>query len=276
MTVSAKLSEQARRAAARSTKEILRRHGTELGMLMGCGFPKSGTVWLCQLLGTSLGLPYPRDYRMPIAMPAVIHGHWGYDQRFPKTAYIRRDGRDVIMSRYFYFVRVMGLPKKPARSQQLKDLFERLYGPNFDTGAVRANLPRFIEYQFTSSSGPDGLNWAQHVSDWWDRPHVAQVAYEELLNDPEDSLSRVVAELKGEECDPDVVSMSVARWAFATTSKRRPGQEDRTSFQRKGIAGDWMNYFTPEAAEIFDHYAGDALLELGYVDDRAWHTKLGS
>jgi hypothetical protein len=36
------------------------------------------------------------------------------------------------------------------------------------------------------------------------------------------------------------------------------------------VVGDWRNYFSPEARESFDRYAGDELILLGYERDRAW------
>jgi hypothetical protein len=46
--------------------------------------------------------------------------------------------------------------------------------------------------------------------------------------------------------------------------------ESKGNFLRKGIAGDWKNAFTPEAARVFDAYAGDLLIELGYERDHSW------
>ncbi len=42
------------------------------------------------------------------------------------------------------------------------------------------------------------------------------------------------------------------------------------SFLRKGIAGDWRNYFNKEAREILHHYAGRELIRLGYEKDASW------
>jgi SAM-dependent methyltransferase/tetratricopeptide (TPR) repeat protein len=45
---------------------------------------------------------------------------------------------------------------------------------------------------------------------------------------------------------------------------RAPGQEDVTSHARKGIAGDWKNYFTPRVERIFNARFGDLLVRAGY------------
>ena len=227
MKLGAALSEQARRVAARSTKHVLLRRGRELEMFVGCGFPKSGTVWLCQLLGTALGVPYPREYRSPIAMSSIIHAHWRFDPRFPPAAYIRRDGRDVMVSLYFYYVRAMALTGKPARARNIRDMFTSIYGPRFDPEAVRDNLPRFVETQMQGPRGSDGLAWHEHVADWWGRPGVSQVAYEDLLSDPVREVGRMTAELgraidRGLPRSPSIAGHSPGR--RAATPGERTGQ----------------------------------------------------
>src|SRR3712207_8037395 len=39
---------------------------------------------------------------------------------------------------------------------------------------------------------------------------------------------------------------------------------------RKGVVGDWRNQFSPEAREVFNRYAGEELILLGYEKDRKW------
>lgn len=265
--------ELALRIAARTTKELALRRGNAMGMYIGCGFPKSGTVWLCQLLGTALGVPYPRRYRSPIAMSSVVHAHWRYDRRLPPTAYIRRDGRDVMVSLYFFTVRAIRDTSRPRTAQATLERLRSVFGRTFDPEAVRENLPRFIELAAKAPTGSEGLAWHEHVADWWDRPGVAQLAYEELHSDPVQTIARVMGEL-GATPDKHIASLAVDRWSFETTSGRKPGDEDRQSFQRKGVAGDWANHFSREAAEVFDAIYGDALIELGYVDSHEWCQEL--
>ena len=175
-STSDRVSEQLRRAAARSTKEIVLRRGRDLGMYVGCGFPKSGTVWLCQLMGTYLGLPYPREYQSPVAMASVIHAHWRYDRRFPPAAYVRRDGRDVLVSFYFFCVAGLEDHTRPQGARRLREQFTRIYGPGFDPQDVRGNLPRFVEWQMNAPPASYGLPWHDHVSEWWGRPQVGNSA----------------------------------------------------------------------------------------------------
>ncbi|ACV06868.1 sulfotransferase domain-containing protein [Kytococcus sedentarius] len=262
--------EQLRRAAAEGTRRIALRFGDTLPMWLGCGFPKSGTVWLCQLMGTYLGVPYPRDYRLPIAMSSVIHSHWAYRPEFPTTAYIARDGRDVMVSTYFYYTRALTLDKSPRRKEQLTALFHRLYGPSFDPAASRENMATFVEHELSNPRATHGVTWPQHIADWWDRPQVHHTTYEALLADTTAEFSRLMTDLTGQEADPVKIQASVDRFAFASATGRKAGQEDTSSFQRKGIAGDWRNHFDRTAAEAFDAVAGDALITLGYERDHSW------
>jgi hypothetical protein len=39
---------------------------------------------------------------------------------------------------------------------------------------------------------------------------------------------------------------------------------------RKGIAGDWKNYFTPELKETYKESIGKFLIEFGYERDLSW------
>lgn len=264
-----RIAEQLRRVAFRTTREIVLRKGNDLGMVLGCGYPKSGTTWLCQVMGSYLGIPHPRDYLTPIAMASVIHAHWRYNKRFPPAAYIRRDGRDVMVSLYFFHMRALDGSRKPARARQLREEFGRLFGSAFDPTAVRDNLPTFIEWQLTSPRGSYGLAWHQHVADWWDRPRVGHVSYENLLADPVAELASAMTTVTG-RFDPVIADLSVQRWAFAVAAGRTAGVEDRQSSLRKGISGDWRSHFGRDAGEVFDAAAGDALVELGYADDRSW------
>ena len=51
---------------------------------------------------------------------------------------------------------------------------------------------------------------------------------------------------------------------------RRPGQEDPHHHYRKGVAGDWKHYFTPQVKAAYKEAFGKALIELGYERSLEW------
>ena len=54
------------------------------------------------------------------------------------------------------------------------------------------------------------------------------------------------------------------------TNGRKQGQENVTHHYRKGVAGDWRNYFTPRVTKEFKQRYGDLLIELGYESSHDW------
>lgn len=259
------VDEQLRRGSARATKTIVRWYGDRLGIWLGCGYPKSGTVWLGQLLSSYLSLPYPRHYRTPVAMPSVLHAHWLPDDRLPRSVYVVRDGRDVMVSLYFYEVRLATRERNPYAARRRRERFRRVLGPSADLNDARANLPRFIEAEMESPAWMNAT-WPAHVGAWLDArsDRVAVVRYEDLLAGAEDALAPAIERLTGAPADRRALTIAAERFAFDRRSGRSQGEEQRTSFLRKGIAGDWRNHFTDEAALIFDQAAGATLDHLGY------------
>lgn len=51
---------------------------------------------------------------------------------------------------------------------------------------------------------------------------------------------------------------------------RAPGAEDIRHHYRKGVAGDWRNYFTPRVTAAFKERYGDLLVALGYETSLDW------
>jgi len=232
------------------------------------GFPKSGTTWIGHMLADYLRISFPRGSLMPVGVPAVIHGHYPVDPSFRECVYVMRDGRDVLVSLYFFLVRQVPSGENPRLTGRMARLFPGLRNKE----RTRENLPAFIEGQARHPYSTR-LNWAQHVEQFLsaDRPGLAGVRYEDALVDPQGALSRLLADLRGGEPEPDRVRWAVEKFSFEKQSGgRRPGEESRQNFYRKGQAGDWRNHFTREAAMAFDRHFGDTLLRAGYESDRSW------
>ncbi len=253
------------------TRFIAARWGASFPFHLICEYPKSGGTWLGKMVADVLQLPYPTGSRLPIAMRAVIHNHWPYDARFRNVFYLARDGRDVMVSLYFFRLRRLASGGGPNEAKYAK-IYDRLLGPGYDANDTQRNLPRFIEHEFTRPGGGTKLNWAQHILSWRrdDRPDIAFLTYEQLLSDCAGALSRALAHVTHAQPDPWRIAAAVDKYSMARQTQRKPGEEDRKSFIRKGVAGDWKNHFTADAATLFRDLAGDALVAAGYEPDRDW------
>jgi len=90
------------------------------------------------------------------------------------------------------------------------------------------------------------------------------VKYEDLLQDTVAQTRRLVNFL-GASSDKETVRRCIKKASFKKLSKgRKRGEEDPSSFFRKGVAGDWKNVFTERDRRIFQEEAGNLLSKLGY------------
>lgn len=224
-------------------------------------YPKSGGSWFSQMISEYLNIPFPRN-QMPRLRSSIMHGHYLYFPTMKNIIVIFRDGRDVLLSFYFHSFFENELFNHALVDQMRREL------PFNDYNDVENNLPKFIRYKFTKKWPPQ-FTWSQFVDSWLVRD-VATIKYEELLQNPVESFGSALEKLFDKKANYDFISKIVEKYSFRNMSKRNPGYENRSSFLRKGIAGDWKNYFSKEARELFDYYAGEQLIELGYEKDRSW------
>lgn len=99
--------------------------------------------------------------------------------------------------------------------------------------------------------------------------NYGEVKYEDLLENPEEEVTRLL-EFLGADASEQVVSQCVRAASFEKLAGgRKRGHED-ASFFRKGIAGDWKNVFTEQDKQNFKAAAGDLLIKLGYEKDNDW------
>lgn len=230
------------------------------------GYPKSGTTWVCQVVADYLQLPFPKGSILPIACPAVVHGHETVWPRYRRGVYVLRDGRDVMASLYFHMARRVpeGAPGARLRKKWFGGGTDLLEHP-------RKHFAAFVDRQMKKPFA-SRVNWGDHARTWLENknPKIALIQYEALLADGVGTLSKAAEILTGEPTDPDRARWAVEKFSFSRQSGRKAGTEDRKTFLRKGKAGDWSNHFTREAAEIFDRSCGRALVETGYAPDSAW------
>ena len=177
-----------------------------------------------------------------------------------RVIHIIRDGRDAAVSAVHHS-RNFGMGKNARARREAR--------PNDPGGSG--------ESVFAGNSlGRMAAEWAARVGRTIeDGPallggNYAEVRYEDLLEGPEREMARLLSFL-GAEADPDVVGRCVGAASFERLSRgRRRGEEDATSFFRKGVAGDWKSVFTHRDREVYKREAGGLLVRLGYERDDGW------
>ena len=152
---------------------------------------------------------------------------------FPGAKFIgvARDPRDVLTSAWHLFQTVApGQDEIAAKLQFLRTAF-----PSLAEGA-RTMLSLAERY----------------------RDDAVIVTYEAMLRDPAPIVARLFR-LLGVSYDPGLVAACLDRTAFTAATGGRPaGVEQRGSFYRKGVAGDWRSTLTPEMNDL-------VLRELGWM-----------
>jgi hypothetical protein len=97
-----------------------------------------------------------------------------------------------------------------------------------------------------------------------------EVRYEDLLVRPNEEVKRLLGFL-GVDTDERLVEHCVSSASFERLSRgRRRGQEDPSSFYRKGVAGDWKYLFDEHDKQIYKEEAGELLIKLGYEKNDGW------
>ncbi|MBW2661225.1 MAG: sulfotransferase domain-containing protein [Deltaproteobacteria bacterium] len=224
-------------------------------------YPKSGGTWLSQMLSDYLQVPFPRN-EFPKFESCIMHGHYIYNAFLMNVFCVMRDGRDIMVSYYYH-----SLFRNERFNARLVEITRReVPFKNYDN--IEDNLPAFIEYKFTRKKYPR-FTWADFVNSWADKD-VAIIRYENLLRDSVKELGESIKKVVGYDTDEKRLTEIVERYSFKRLAKRNPGEENKHSFLRKGIAGDWKNVFNKEAKELFNYYAGKELIKLGYEKDESW------
>ena len=267
---------RARWLAERVSDRLTRRIGARMGEIWPqyyvSEFPRSGGTWLGNMLADYLRCASPGVSIFPIGCRAVLHNHWKYHPKLKRVVYLMRDGRDVSVSMYFFRLRHVRTPGSATHKINSR-IFREVLGEGYDPDDTLGNLPRMIEHDFANSCGAGKYNWAEHVTMWIGdepRPQILYMTYEELLADTVAAVTKCLRHVAQTEPDARLVERSVRHYTMSNVTGREPGQEDRKSFVRKGVVGDWRNHFTRETAVLFDGLAGEALVEAGYEKDRGW------
>jgi len=221
-------------------------------------FPKSGGTWLCQMMSSAADIRFPRNKALPLTSRSIQHSHLPGPTRY-KTILVVRDVRDVLTSAYFHFL-IDSQEKDPFLLSKWKGLMK-----GSDVDDVMQTMPTFIKrFHDNFEVSRKNVNWASHTKSYLDQhDKVMVVKYEHMLDQPQSVLAEALSWL---DIIPKMGLDQVAEdFSFKNQTNRKQGEEDRTAFLRKGVAGDWKNHFNQEAIDLVDNLYGETMIKLEYV-----------
>ena len=164
---------------------------------------------------------------------------------FPEARFIHiiRDGRDTAVSLWHFNMKLN-------------------IGKNL---ATYGNFSGFAK--FFANSWNDRISTTRQVATGLGNHRYIEVRYEDLLDKPQESLSKLF-DFLGVGHSSAILNHCLEATRFDKLSEgRQQGNEDPESFYRKGIAGDWRNVFKPEDNDYFYSHAGELMESLGYSKD---------
>lgn len=248
-------------------------------LIIVVGYPKSGSSWLCRLLGTVLDSPIGGlGVAKPISTEgadrpgayyiAQLHLHpvscesrvgvvnaWDFNINAwngENIIHIIRDPRDVAVSVKYYW--------------------------------KMESLDRAIHSMFGCENSPlanHGI-WDQYVNSWSPPPFVNTINrfYESLSFNPVFELTYIL-DFFGIKVEKDKIEQAVEKETFDNRLARVQAEGDGMAWgkptqlllMRKGIVGDWRNHFTRKDAELLWKYAGETMFRFGYALDDSWVDK---
>ena len=123
--------------------------------------------------------------------------------------------------------------------------------------------------------------------DKWDysQKNVLEIKMEDIMSSPYETTVEAFSHLKLVEETPSQGPKTkvfvnrllgfIYKHRYSKLAKgRKQGEEDVKSHYRKGVAGDWTNYFNEEHCRYFEENYNDLLFKLGYENTSNWSSQL--
>lgn len=203
-----------------------------------------------------------------------------------KAFHVIRDPRDIIVSGYFSHLNT----HTTSGWSELEEIRRKLKSLSQEEGIL-------MEMEQTQHMFDSFYNWN------YDDPNILEIKYEDMILSPYRTFTKALFHLgiveAAPELDlssikmpmgqlkknvmnrlsgtkrkkitvPELLNIAYMNEFEKKTKGRKEGEEDKTSHFRKGIAGDWKNYFTPKITAAFKEKHNSLLIKLGYEMDANW------
>ncbi len=235
-----------------------------LGVVHVVEFPKCGGSWVRNMIRTYNNNSLFLNDKL-VSKNDVILAHKKYRKSYKKPVLVVRDPRDMYVSFYHYETTYVDRSEKTSIVRYYKH----------DAGIdVKDDFNNYLQAKLLNSSHP-WFYYSQFIDSWIKRPDICLVRYEDCLEQPENELVRMVRFLDYPVAMEKIKNV-VEETSFSSITKKKygesrvPGQVDNSKFHRKGVSGDWRNYFNRSSCEIIEKFEGHTLRQLGYENDKNW------
>lgn len=238
--------------------------------ILVAGYPRSGNSWFNYMLANTLGAKW-----IDLQKPDVRHANpevrrrtgWGdvplshYSQfefvhkshllpekienisQYSNIIYIVRDPRDVAVS--YYFFKNVHVPKTYEKKEEI------------NINDILKNKTLWKKHIIEVAD-----EWSHHTRAWINRNSYL-VKYEDLNSDCLTTMINICNHLKC-EINVETIKEVVNYFEFEKRTGRKKGDADISRFERKGISGDYKNYFSFFDRISFKKHAGEMMKLLKY------------
>lgn len=240
-------------------------------------YPRSGNTWLRFLVGNlvrqndpitfaNLESQIPEIYMFPdrilrrLPRPRILKSHECFDPRYKRIIYVVRDPRDVAVSYYHYAIK----RKKLADGYPIEEFVPRFLNAEFD-----------VDWKWSAS-------WSDHVMSWicLRRNHdgFLLLRYEDLLQEPEQTVSRIAAFLNL-SASPERVARAIqlsSAEVMGSLEKSQGGTWKLTKdtrldkpFIRSAKSGQWRTELPASSVAKIEAAWGALMRDMGYQVNEA-------
>ena len=176
------------------------------------------------------------------------------DKSDNKAFFVARDPRDLIISNYFS----LKYSHDPYHEYILM-MRDKLNSMSQDDGITE------IINSFTKGTKNTLEGWFTQKSE-----NIKLIKYENIFGPKQfDFFSELLDFCDIKLTDEEIIQL-LNKYSFQKISGRKQGSEDIQHHYRKGIPGDWKNYFTAQQKDLFKILSGDILITCGYEKDNNW------
>lgn len=168
-----------------------------------------------------------------------------------KPFVVIRDMRDVMISLYFSL--------KKSHSSDFKSVSR--YRDILQNCSQEEGLMHILEVHI-------GLMIKMQES-WLDSGYPI-FRYEDLIEDELSIFRQIVDYCEFDIQDQHLMTIVNNNSFSSVTGGRKPGQEDTSGHLRKGVKGDWANYFSDSLKDAFKNNFGEYLVKSQYEVNNEW------